>query len=413
VFARKIISQSYSVTRKDIDTEAQTVEKLCTTGHENIVNVLKQGWLEENRHYYIDMDLCDANLDTYIRSRSTIKPRFCEPVFISAEDSPELHVWNMWTICSHISNGLAFIHKMDYIHRDLTPRNSYPQHFSKLIIVLYSDASKTWKIADFGIASKVSISKPLGSTTRVRGTPGFCAPELLSQNNYGVQVDIWALGCILYQLCTKEPLLSDDFGFDNPKCLDLQLGLQPSNLQSKAHISYNCATHISACLNQMLMRDPQSRPSASSVQSLCDLYCVFCDPLFSEIQSFSSPYSECKDLVSNTTGNRKKVIKRVVKWAILKEGRFSLESLLKASTRTLPRTAIVYELLEEWLEERTGLTAFLEIQEPIVSPSRTNYRQQTDSEVYTPDSAKYNDFILTKMKDLTLNMDDLQENEQM
>jgi serine/threonine protein kinase len=111
------------ITEDDIDNEAEAVTTLCTAGHKNIVNVLDQDWLGMSQHYYIDMELCDINLETYIQTRSSIELPFHEPAFVS-EDSG-LHTWNLWTIGSHISQGLAFIHKRNFSHRDLKPVNGY------------------------------------------------------------------------------------------------------------------------------------------------------------------------------------------------------------------------------------------------------------------------------------------------
>ena len=56
------------------------------------------------------------------------------------------------------------------------------------------------KLGDFG------ISKVLDSTTdhamTVQGTPYYMSPEVCQNKPYTYQSDIWALGCILYELCT-------------------------------------------------------------------------------------------------------------------------------------------------------------------------------------------------------------------
>jgi ankyrin repeat protein/serine/threonine protein kinase len=335
------------VTEEDIDHEAEAVTTLCTAGHANIVSVLGQDWLETGQHYYIDMELCDINLETYIQNRSSINLPFHNPVFVS-EDSG-LHVSNLWTIGSHISQGLAFIHERNFSHRDLKPANGCSQCYSKLIIVLYSQAQKAWKIADFGITSKVSISKPAVTTALIRGTAGFRAPELLSEDpKYSNKVDIWALACILYQLCTNTSLFPNDFAvheFNNSKNLDLQSKVQTSDASQ---------THISACLQEMLMKDPQSRPSASSLKPLFNLYCVISDPIFSEIPSLSLPYSEWKGLVSASAGNPEDITKIIVDWILSKEGRVAnaIEPLLRAPVDKSPRAITLYEYLAELYEEK-------------------------------------------------------------
>jgi serine/threonine protein kinase len=77
--------------------------------------------------------------------------------------------------------------------------------------VLYSPGSRCWKIADYGLTSEVS-SHDLRSTRRARGTEGYRATELLEEvARYNNKADIWALGCICYQLCTGVKLFSSEF----------------------------------------------------------------------------------------------------------------------------------------------------------------------------------------------------------
>jgi serine/threonine protein kinase len=85
-------------------------------------------------------------------------------------------------------------------------------------IVLYSSNGNLWKIADFGLTVE-GTSKRAITTVYSRGTEGYRAPELLLDNpKFSSKVDIWALGCILYELASgKKAFASDlqarDFSF--------------------------------------------------------------------------------------------------------------------------------------------------------------------------------------------------------
>ena len=62
------------------------------------------------------------------------------------------------------------------------------------------------KIADFGLAMKVE--QPIYT---ICGTPTYVAPEILSEKGYGIQVDIWAAGVIIYiMLCGFPPFRSEN-----------------------------------------------------------------------------------------------------------------------------------------------------------------------------------------------------------
>ena len=76
------------------------------------------------------------------------------------------------------------------LHRDLKPEN----------IFLGSD--NTVKLGDFGL-SKQMQSHDFAST--YVGTPFYMSPEICAAEKYTHRSDIWAVGCIMYELCQKEP----------------------------------------------------------------------------------------------------------------------------------------------------------------------------------------------------------------
>ena len=84
------------------------------------------------------------------------------------------------------------LHEKEIIHRDLKPAN-----------ILMNDDGSVFKIADFGIS--VSVIEQVGLCKRsVAGTPWYMAPEVINRKPYGYGVDIWSLGCCLFELVTGE-----------------------------------------------------------------------------------------------------------------------------------------------------------------------------------------------------------------
>ena len=87
-----------------------------------------------------------------------------------------------------MATALVHMHSKGICHRDLKPEN----------ILLTSRASDAdVKVADFGIAAFTSTSEPISGAA---GTINYIAPEILADGPYGVEVDTWSLGVILFIL---------------------------------------------------------------------------------------------------------------------------------------------------------------------------------------------------------------------
>ncbi|XP_052328261.1 serine/threonine-protein kinase DCLK3 [Oncorhynchus keta] len=91
-----------------------------------------------------------------------------------------------------VSEALRYIHSKTIVHRDLKPEN--------LLVECSSDGVSRLKLGDFGLA--MVVTEPIFT---VCGTPTYVAPEILSETGYGLPVDLWALGVILYVLLCGFP----------------------------------------------------------------------------------------------------------------------------------------------------------------------------------------------------------------
>jgi serine/threonine protein kinase len=85
-----------------------------------------------------------------------------------------------------------------------------PKYLVKANLVLFSKKDQCWKLADFGSAA-AATSKKLVTTALSRGTEGYRAPEVLTRGRYSKRSDMFALGCITYEIVTGQKLFSSDW----------------------------------------------------------------------------------------------------------------------------------------------------------------------------------------------------------
>ncbi|XP_054654919.1 serine/threonine-protein kinase ICK-like isoform X2 [Dunckerocampus dactyliophorus] len=182
---------------------------------------------------------------------------------------PESAVRN---IMFQILQGLAFIHKHGFFHRDMKPEN------------LLCMGPELVKIADFGLAREIRSRPPY---TDYVSTRWYRAPEvLLRSTSYSSPIDQWAVGCIMAELYTLRPLFPGSSEVDTifkicqvlgtPRKNDWPEGFQlasamyfrwpqcvPSNLKTLIPNASPEAIHL---MTDMLQWDPKKRPT--SAQSL-------------------------------------------------------------------------------------------------------------------------------------------------
>ncbi|MDG4695657.1 serine/threonine-protein kinase [Providencia sp. CRE-3FA-0001] len=141
--------------------------------HNNIVPVYLHN-LKIDRPWFI-MDKAEVDFETELKRET-------------------LTFFDKINIARMLLDGLNFIHKSGYIHRDIKPQN----------VLKFKDG--TYKISDFGLVKDLSPDKDSTNLTLVKtfmGTKHYCAPEILIECEYSRQTDIYALGKMLNELSYK------------------------------------------------------------------------------------------------------------------------------------------------------------------------------------------------------------------
>ncbi len=105
----------------------------------------------------------------------------------------QLSVNEAMRLCREVAEALAYAHKRGIIHRDIKPAN----------ILIHEGHAL---VADFGIARATSDAGGITKTGLAIGTPSYMSPEQSAgETNLDGRTDIYALGCVLYEMLAGEP----------------------------------------------------------------------------------------------------------------------------------------------------------------------------------------------------------------
>ncbi|CAP24776.2 Protein CBR-NEKL-1 [Caenorhabditis briggsae] len=139
-------------------------------------------------------------------------------------------------------SAVAYLHENSVLHRDLKTANVFLTRDSFV------------KIGDFGISKIMGTETLAQGAKTVVGTPYYISPEMCSGVSYNEKSDMWALGCILYEMCCLKKAFEGD------------------NLPALVNSIMTCAytpvkgpysTEMKMVIRELLQLDPQNRPSAS------------------------------------------------------------------------------------------------------------------------------------------------------
>ena len=123
-------------------------------------------------------------------------------------------------------------------------------------MAVFLDADNSVKLGDFGL-SKILQSHDFAST--YVGTPFYMSPEICAAERYSLYSDIWSLGCIIYELCTKEP------PFNARTHIELFHKIKAGRV---APLPPVYSAELQKVINTCLQVNPNSRPDTAQLLNL-------------------------------------------------------------------------------------------------------------------------------------------------
>ncbi|OAV94738.1 NEK protein kinase, variant [Puccinia triticina 1-1 BBBD Race 1] len=209
-------------------------------GNEHIVKYFERYVDKQNFMLYILMEFCSQGDLAGVISR-------CR------RDQVHLSEDTIWSYLAQITTALADCHSSEVseeggkkkpiiLHRDIKPENVFLNHFGLV------------KLGDFGLSKAMEMA---AFTNTYVGTPYYMSPELINGQQYDVKSDIWALGCLIYELCAWHPPFHQ--AQTQPELAKLIREGKIPNLPR------GYSSQLTALIKSMLRQDPKLRPDAKTI----------------------------------------------------------------------------------------------------------------------------------------------------
>ncbi|XP_058881427.1 interferon-induced, double-stranded RNA-activated protein kinase isoform X1 [Acipenser ruthenus] len=259
--ARKILDRNFYAVKlvKYKNNADREVAALARLEHDNIVRY-STSWVEElagnlpeTSESYSSSDSDPSALQNYLFIQMKLYEKGTLENWIN--DKNDLKTVRSKTdalqIFKQMVDGVVYIHSNNLIHRDLKPTN-----------IFLSDDNKV-KIGDFGLATAIineNNGNSLQRTTRT-GTLSYMSPEQETQNKYGNEVDIFALGLICFELLWRLETVSEKASVWD-------------QIRRREFPEVFCTEYRSESklIEKMLSEAPKDRPKASKIAKDLNMY---------------------------------------------------------------------------------------------------------------------------------------------
>jgi Protein kinase domain len=240
----------------EVEEDASRLERFLdevriarTISHPNVCRVYDVG--EVDGHHFLSMEFVDGEDLASLLRRIGRLPRD-----------------KAIQIARQLCAGLAAAHEQGILHRDLKPAN------------IMIDGRGRARITDFGLAR---LAGEVRGADVLSGTPAFMAPEQIEGKSVTVRSDLYALGLVLYELCTGQP------AFKATNAAEMARLKSESTPTSPGAIIEGFDPAVERVIMRCLEHDPADRP-ASALQVAASL--PGGDPLAAALAAGETPSPE-------------------------------------------------------------------------------------------------------------------------
>jgi hypothetical protein len=206
--------------------ESRTVARI---GHENVIEIFNGGRAAPGSVFLAMEYLEGAALSTTL-----------------AKEGPLL--WDRaQNIVQQIAAGLAAVHRHGIVHRDLRPEN--------VRLVPRAGRRDFVKLLDFGVARVRAADAADTDEGSFGGAPAYLAPELAQAGAVDHRADVYALGCLTYEMVTGRPPFVADSVLDLLSKHQTETPAPPSSLRPAGTLP----AELDAVVLRALEKDPAKR----------------------------------------------------------------------------------------------------------------------------------------------------------
>ena len=247
IYAMKRI-QSFNTSEEEKKAALNEIRLLYSLNHPNIISYKEAFYDKPSKSLNIVIEYAgDGDLSQKVKMNQKYHKRIDENT-----------IWD-WII--QLIIGIYYLHSSNCIHRDLKCAN------------IFLKKNGLIKIGDLGVSKYLKNTMAYTYT----GTPLYMAPEMLNNLPYDFKVDIWSLGCIIYELCALEV----PFNGNN-------MGELIKNIKSGRYIPIPniYSNDLKKIISLMLQINPKKRISSQELLNL---------PIINS--KINKNYSKYKDLI--------------------------------------------------------------------------------------------------------------------